>query len=205
MRSTSNAMNDLNGNSTPTGTIKKKVSFADTAGFTLEFVKTIPPESYKDVTLVNTARNHKDCGLLMHSLPRRMKFLSPSFVDPYLTDEFIERVYRQNVCLESISCNDLVVTGAIRVTNICFAKEVTVRFTLDEWKSFRDVWADYLSSNLDGKTEQFSFRITVPVDFEVDSEMQFAIRYCVAEQEFWDNNSCKNYRVKCLELPRYDV
>jgi len=134
-----------------------------------------------------------------------MKFLSPSFVDPYLTDEFIERVYRQNVCLESISCNDLVVTGAIRVTNICFAKEVTVRFTLDEWKSFRDVWADYLSSNLDGKTEQFSFRITVPVDFEVDSEMQFAIRYCVAEQEFWDNNSCKNYRVKCLELPRYDV
>ena len=77
---------------------------------------------------------------------------------------------------------------------------MTIRFTLDDWISFRDVWADYLSTNVDGKTEQFSFRITVPVHFEDDLKIEFAIRYRVAEQEFWDNNFGGNYQVQCLEI-----
>ena len=195
-------MNDLNANSTPSRSIKKKVSFADTAGFTLEFVKTIPANSCDTIT-INGTRNHakyNDCGLYMHNPRRRIIYLSPSFVEPCKTDSFMERVYRQNVCLESLSCDDFVVTGIIRVTNIGYAKEVTVRFTLDNWNSFRNVWADYLSSNLDGKTEQFRFRVTAPLDYEGDLEMQFAVRYCVAEQEFWDNNFSRNYQVRCLEL-----
>ena len=193
-------MNEHSGNFTPTRTIKKKVSFADTAGFTLENVKTISPsESTEDVVTLSDTRND-NCGLHMHSPRGPMKYLSPSFVEPCKTDSFVERVFRQNVCLESVSCDDFVVTGVVRVTNIGYAKEVTVRFTVDEWASFRDVWMDYLSSNPDGKTEQFSFRITIPVDFEVDLEIEFAIRYCVAEQEFWDNNSGENYHVQCLEI-----
>ena len=78
--------------------------------------------------------------------------------------------------------------------NIGYAKEVTVRFTLDNWNSFRDIWADYLSSSVDGKTEQFSFRIAVPIDYE-DELIEFTIRYCVAEQEFWDNNFGTNYHI----------
>jgi len=187
----------MHGNSTPTKPIKKKVSFADNAGLTLENVKTIPPQSEDDVMTGDNILNNINCGLHMHSLRRRKEYLSPSFVEPCKADSFIERVYRQNVCLESVSCDDLVVTGVIRVTNIGYAKEVTVRFTLDEWKSFRDVWADYFSSNLDGKTEQFTFRITVPVDFEDKLEIEFAIRYCVADQEFWDNNFGRNYHIRC--------
>ena len=30
------------------------------------------------------------------------------------------------------------------------------------------VWVDYLSSNLDGRTEQFSFHIAVTMDLEVN-------------------------------------
>ena len=192
-------MKEPSGYSIPTRSIKKKVSFADAAGFTLENVKTISPDSSEDdVTLNNTALTNEDCGLQMHCPRRWTKLLSPCFVEPCKTDSFMERVFQQNVCLESVSCNDLVVTGIIRVTNIDYAKEVTVRFTFDGWNSVRDIWTDYLSSNVDGKTEQFSFRITVPVDIEVDFEIEFAIRYRVAEYEFWDNNFGRNYKVRCL-------
>ena len=194
------------GNCTPKKSIKKKVSFADTAGFTLENVKTIPPYSEEDICDIMTGDNilnDNNCGLHIQTSRWTMNYLSPSFVEPCKADSFIERVYRQNVCLESVSCHDLVVTGVIRVTNIGYAKEVTVRFTLDEWRSFRDVWADYLSSTLDGKTEQFSFRIAVPVDFEVELEIEFAIRYCVSEQEFWDNNFDRNYHIQCHVLEEY--
>lgn len=188
-------------NFTPTRSMKKKVSFADAAGFQLESVKTIPPYNNQDVVTANGIMDDINCGLQMQrSMRQRMKYLSPSFVEPCKTDLFHDRVYKQNVCLESISCDDSVVTGIIRVTNLCYAKEVKIRLTLDSWTSFRDVWADHLASNDDGKTEQFSFRFTVPVDFEVDLGIEFAIRYRVAEQEFWDNNFGKNYRVQCLEI-----
>ena len=192
-------MNEASGHSTPTRSIKKKVSFADAAGLTLENVKTIPPyRSEDDVTLNNTTPNNNHCGLYMHSPRRWTKLLSPCFVEPCKTDSFMERVFKQNVCLESVSCNDLVVTGIIRVTNIDYTKEVTVRSTFDDWNNFRDIWTDYLSSNMDGKTEQFSFRITVPVDFEANFEIEFAIRYRVAEYEFWDNNFGRNYIIRCF-------
>ena len=196
-------MNGPSRNSTPTRSIKKKVSFADSFGFALENVKTIPPYSREDdVTVCHTTtdNNSASCGLHMHTSRQRMKYLSPSFAEPCQTDSFMERVFKQNVCLESISCDDMVVTGVIRVTNIGFGKEVTARYTLDGWINFRDVWADYLSSNLDGKTEQFSFRITAPVDFEVDLQIEFAIRYRVGGYEFWDNNFERNYHVQCLEI-----
>ena len=195
-----NQMSEPSGNSTPTRAIKKKVTFADTAGLTLESVKTIPSYSKEDVVTINGTMNDINVGLHMQCLRRRLKCLSPSFVEPCKTDLFHECVSKQNVCLESISLDDLVITGVVRVKNLGYAKEVTIRFTLDDWISFRDVWADYLSTNVDGKTEQFSFRITVPVHFEDDLKIEFAIRYRVAEQEFWDNNFGGNYQVQCLEI-----
>ena len=185
-------MNDLNGNSMPTRPIKKKVSFADTVGFKLETVKIIPSQS-KDVVTKDIETKHAiHSGLHMKNL--WLKFVEPTCE----TDSFLERVYRQKVCLERISCDDLVVTGTVRVMNINYVKEVIIRYTLDNWTSFQDIWADYLSSNVDGKTEHFSFRITVPVGFKAEHEIHFAIRYCVAEQEFWDNNCGRNYQIRCL-------
>lgn len=192
-------MNEASGHCTPTRSIKKKVSFADDAGLTLENVKTIPPyRSEDDLAFNNTTPNNNVCGLYMHSPRRWTKFLSPCFVEPCKTDSFMERVFKQNVCLESVSCNDLVVKGIIRVTNMDYVKQVTVRSTFDDWNNFRDIWTDYLSSNMDGKTEKFSFRITAPVDFEADFEVEFAIRYRVAEYEFWDNNFGRNYIIRCF-------
>ena len=182
--------------------IKKRVSFADAAGFTLEFVKIIPPYSGEDIINIYTSNLwevNNNCSRSLPSLQQLGKYLSPSFTEPYKTSSFFERVYSQNVCLESIVCHYFVVTGTIRVTNIGFAKEVTVRFTLDNWKSYRDIWADYLSSSMDGKTDKFWFRVTVPVDSPVDLDIKFAIRYCIGGQEFWDNNLNRNYKIQYIE------
>ena len=180
--------------------IKKRVSFADAAGLALEFVKIIPPhrgEDYFNIYNLWNANNNYSQSLL--SPRQRGKNLSPCFTEPYKTSSFFERVYSQNVCLESIVCDDFVVAGTVRVTNISFAKEVTVRFTLDDWKSYRDIWADYFSSSMDGKTDKFWFRIAVPVDSPVDQEIKFAIRYCIGGREFWDNNLNRNYKIQFIE------
>ena len=189
--------------STSMSKIKKRVSFADAAGFTLEFVKLIPPHNGEDYVNIYTSNlwnvNNSYSQSLRPSSRPKGRNLSPSFTEPYKTNSFFERVYSQNVCLESIVCQCFVVTGSIRVNNIGFTKEVTVRFTLDNWKSYRDIWADYFSSSMDGKTDKFWFRIAVPVDSPVDLEMKFAIRYCIGGQEFWDNNLDRDYKIQCIE------
>lgn len=183
----------------------KKVCFADFVGLKLEFVKAITPCSSEDnlcdlCGVVEAWKNprYDINGNLLRK--RRMRCLLPCFVAPSRMDGFVERVHGQNVCLENIACENFVVTGLIRVKNLSYAKEVTVRFTLDSWDSYRDVWGDYMSSCSDGKTDKFSFRITVPLDLEVNRHMQFAIRYRVSNQEFWDNNNRQNYHVQCVEV-----
>lgn len=179
----------------------KKVCFADLVGLKLEFVKIITPSSSEDnlCSIVGATKNHYDIN---GNLPRRrVRGLFPCFVRPALqTDSFMKRVYSQNVCLENIACENFVVTGLIRVTNLSFIKEVTVRFTFNSWATYRDIWADYMSSCSDDKTDKFSFRVTVPHDFEKNRHMEFAIRYRVSDQEFWDNNDRKNYHIQCLEV-----
>ena len=178
----------------------KKVCFADLVGLKLEFVRTITPCSSEDnLCSLDDPLWQTNCDNSEESA-KRVKYLYPCFVQPSeSTDSFMKRVYTQNVCLEYIVCNNLVITGLIRVTNLSYMKEVTVRFTLNGWETYRDIWADFISSCLDGRTETFTFRISVPHDFEVNRHMEFAIRYRVSDREFWDNNDRNNYHVRCLE------
>ena len=178
----------------------KKVSFADLFGLKLEFVKTITPcSSEENLSALGTLKSR--CDINGNFATRRITYLYPCFVAPSRVEYgFMDRVFSQNVCLENIACENFVVTGLIRVTNLCYLKEVCVRFSLDGWATYRDSWADYLSSCSDGKTDKFSFRITVPFDFEANQLMEFAIRYRVLRQEFWDNNYGNNYHIQCVEV-----
>ena len=193
--------------SLPTSPSGKKVCFADLVGLKLERVKVITPCSSEDNigAIVEAFRNNKpaanDCDINGNvPLWKSVKCLCPCFIQPSKSVGFLERVHRQNVCLEDVACANFVVTGIIRVTNLAFIKEVTVRFSLDDWATFRDIWADYLSSCSDGKTDKFSFRITVPLGFEVGRRLEFAVRYLVTGQEFWDNNFKLNYQIECLKV-----
>lgn len=101
------------------------------------------------------------------------------------------------------------VKGVAAVINMELVKNIFVRYTKDEWNSFTDVTAEFVSSNFigDGTTfDQFEFKLpfntyntTAGNDETKDSDwscsMEFAIAYQVHNIEFWDNNNGQNYQV----------
>jgi len=79
-----------------------------------------------------------------------------------------------------------------------------VRFTFDNWRSISEIHAFYDTRQNDGTSpkfdgfDRFTFNIKVQEFIRINSgsqTMTFCVRYNVANQEFWDNNSCKNYRL----------
>ncbi|KAI1233499.1 hypothetical protein IHE44_0004680 [Lamprotornis superbus] len=84
----------------------------------------------------------------------------------------------QQVCLERVTSSDLGLSGTIQVRNVAFEKQVSVRYTFNQWESIH----------------------------ELSTLLQFAARYQVNGQEYWDNNRGKNYTLRCrthpLKLPR---
>ncbi|XP_023121028.2 protein phosphatase 1 regulatory subunit 3C-B-like [Amphiprion ocellaris] len=106
------------------------------------------------------------------------------------------RLKAQQVCLETCSLQDRLLSGSVQVRNICFEKSVSVRITFDSWRSFQDVGCRYLN-NVYGcsDTDTFSFSILVPDLMEPYSHVEFCIRYQTRDQTFWDNNLGNNYHL----------
>ena len=117
-----------------------------------------------------------------------MKSHSPLFND----DDIDLRVTRQKVILEyCIHGHNNALTGVIRVHNICYHKHVFIRVTQDQWKSFKDITAEYTSS--EGLNDRFEFSYDVVTGDSTGNELQFAICYQSQAGEFWDNNDNENY------------
>ncbi|KAJ7374726.1 Protein phosphatase 1 regulatory subunit 3G [Desmophyllum pertusum] len=170
---------------------KKRVTFADLLGFSLVSVVEISPRnSFPDICL-----SQKHPVKPIAAIKRR--YFTCSFEQPVDKDDFLERVKRQHVCLESVVCDKVIVRGFVRVLNIAYRKEVSVRYTMDGWKTFHQEYADYLSTSRDGNTDTFFFRIPAPTISQSTCKVEFAICYRVEGNEYWDNNILKNYTV-CL-------
>lgn len=123
--------------------------------------------------------------------------LQTMFTVPGNMPNFIERVMTNKVCLEKVTVSELSITCIVRVANIHFEKKVTARFTTNEWASYDDISANYISggSNADG-TDQFSFTIYAPY-LSIGQRLCFALRFVVDGQHHWDNNFGSNYCFKC--------
>ena len=112
------------------------------------------------------------------------------FPQPGTQPNFYQKLRKQNVCLESVKSETRAIHGIIRVMNISYSKEVTVRWTHDNWKTYHDASCLYCPGSSDGKTDRFSF--TLPANGD---DIHFALRYKVEDQEFWDSNNHQNYIV----------
>ena len=99
----------------------------------------------------------------------------------------IQRVYEQQVVLEHIFTRGITAYGTIRVTNRSFDKEVFVRYTTDQWETSSTINARHSTHYFDNNTDVYLFKLTVPMS------LSFAICYRTDNEEFWDNNSSKNY------------
>lgn len=106
------------------------------------------------------------------------------------------RLKAQQVCLETCSLQERLLSGTVQVRNICFEKSVSVRITFDSWRSFQDVSCRYLN-NVYGcsDTDTFAFSLTVPELLDPADRMEFCIQYQTRDRAFWDNNLGNNYRL----------
>ena len=79
------------------------------------------------------------------------------------------------------------IKGTIQVTSVTQEKRVTVRWSVDGWKTWADTDATFHSS-LSNYSDLYQF--TIPSQ----TKTEFAVRYQAAGQEVWDNNSGWNYQ-----------
>ncbi|KAG8002762.1 Protein phosphatase 1 regulatory subunit 3D [Nibea albiflora] len=107
--------------------------------------------------------------------------------------------------LERVLCFELAVIGITQVLNMDFEKDVTVRYSFTEWKSYTETkasWVSTVTKTWEGGGGQisydtFRFHLPVPPFLLPGAVLQFAIQYKVCGAEYWDNNDGENYKLVC--------
>lgn len=123
--------------------------------------------------------------------------------------QFYRKLSEINVCLENIVVDsNMQLVGTIKAKSIGFRKAVTVRCTFDSWMSFCDIEARRQQNDLSScqyDTYEFNFWAPNSLKPVTPSPLQFAIRYHVDDQEFWDNNGGQNYTVDVVTVTADDM
>ncbi|XP_041671512.1 protein phosphatase 1 regulatory subunit 3C-B-like [Cheilinus undulatus] len=180
---------------------KKSVVFADSQGLALTAVHVfndseddLLTELRFHLTEIEGATAALQLGDDKAPAPVLVLAFSPPAAD-YL--ELRQRLKAQQVCLETCSLQDHLLSGTVQVRNLCFDKSVSVRITYDSWHSFQDIPCVYLN-NVYGcpDTDTFSFSVLVPDSITGSSRVEFCIQYRTPGQTFWDNNHGQNYRLR---------
>ncbi|XP_067905204.1 protein phosphatase 1 regulatory subunit 3E [Heterodontus francisci] len=181
----------------------KKVRFADSLGLELTTIRhfcdaDMPQIPHRVMARLREERPERllDSTMMAMFLDNPTHFLEPLFTNPCDSPHFQQRVWLDRVCLESIATDQFSILGVIRVLNIAYEKQVVVRYTLNQWNSFIDLAACYTAHSEGSQTDTFSFKLIAPVFLDAGGTLQFAIRYLVAGQEYWDNNKGSDYQVR---------
>ncbi|XP_069824583.1 protein phosphatase 1 regulatory subunit 3E-like [Dendropsophus ebraccatus] len=183
---------------------KKEVRFADSLGLELTSVRhfcdaDIPRVPYH---VLAGLRCREACPagaelstLLLRPTPSCPQ-LEPLFSNPGSKPDFVDLVRQRKVCLESIHTDPFSVSGDLKVLNLSYEKEVTVRYTVDSWSTSSEVMAAYQRGHSDRYTDRFSFKLLCPTLLNKEGMLEFALRYKVCGTEYWDNNDGLNYQIK---------
>lgn len=171
--------------------IKKKLSFASSIEVICHFLKNESP-----TIIAQTDRLYvKDSN--QNSKHKNIVF-SKSIAPAQNT------LTTSKVALEKLYAHKNILVFYIQTLNIAYEKLVSVRYSIDQWKSFKDLNAKY-HSTISNTIDRFS--ATLDLNLEVlpthNCTLQFAIRYIVDGQEYWDNNLELNYKYFCVLIDRY--
>lgn len=175
---------------------KKRVVFADTKGMSLTAIhvfKEFEEDPMADLQFELSDLENAIVGLKVE----KERNLVLDFAQPaadYL--DFRNRLKKNLVSLENCVLLDKSLSGTIKVSNVSFEKSVTVRITFDSWKSHTDIPCVYVN-NVYGclDTDTFSFSVDLPSSVPYSESVEFCICYKTTEQERWDNNDSKNYKL----------
>ena len=121
-----------------------------------------------------------------------------TFAQPLLSDEELGlRVLQNRVSLETVTVNTDSITGYVRVANTPYVKRVAARYTLNTWKDYLEVEAEWIESVEGGEMDRFMF--TLPA-LGLPGELSFAVRY----NDYWDNNEERNYTILFESIDRLE-
>lgn len=174
---------------------RRKVSFADAFGLNLVSVKEFD----------NAEGEEPDAGRSPQgepSPPCEEFSLSCLFTLPSSAEELNHRVDAQMLELETIELlpGTTTIRGTIRVANLCYAKAVYVRMSLDLWASYRDLAAEYVPGSSDRRTDRFTFTHTLAPPGDRDgARVEMCLRYESPVGTFWANNNDMNYVLFCYK------
>lgn len=183
---------------------KKSVVFADSCGLALTAIH-IFSEAEDDLLTELKFHLNKlegDMGKLHMGEPKDATLCSSQLVLDFTQPaadylDLRNRLVDQQVCLETCSVQEHLLSGTVQVRNICFEKSVLVRITFDSWNTFQDIPCFYLN-NIYGcrDIDTFSFSISMPEVLDPSNSVEFCIQYQTGDQTFWDNNRGDNYCLK---------
>ncbi|XP_046385771.1 protein phosphatase 1 regulatory subunit 3B-B isoform X2 [Ischnura elegans] len=86
--------------------------------------------------------------------------------------------------------------GTVKVRNLAFQKEVSLRSTFDAWATHTDTECSFVPSSPPHAPpalyDTFSFSLRLPATAK---KVQFCVRFTCESTEYWDNNDGENYTV----------
>jgi hypothetical protein len=87
--------------------------------------------------------------------------------------------------------------GRIAVQNQAYEKQLAIRFTLDNWKTYTEQSASYTHLSTPDGLDRFQFALLLgTATADTNNFLEFCIRYNVAGKEYWDNNDGENYTLR---------
>ncbi|XP_066480962.1 protein phosphatase 1 regulatory subunit 3G [Tiliqua scincoides] len=200
---------------------KKRVQFADSLGLCLASVKHFSAAEEPQVPPAVLSR--------LQSFPMRQKDLeefsaalaglggcaAPPFpagppraplVPLFEVAAGTARLQRDRVCLQEASGTAVAgspadVSGVVAVLGCPGPKEVTVRYTFNDWLSFLDTPAVPLDrepadSEPCSPVERYQFTLCLPPGLQAGAAVHFAVCYRSQQGERWDNNDGANYTLR---------
>ncbi|XP_062887607.1 protein phosphatase 1, regulatory subunit 3Da [Mobula hypostoma] len=182
----------IRSSSSSSSSSSSRVRFADSVGLELAEVRSFDSSEEPAIPahVLSSFSSSQPTAQVIWIQRFRMEFMNPRD-----GGNFSERLNSQKVCLEAVSEAELVISGTILVINLAYQKEVTVRYTCNDWKFFTDVSALF-ESNIEGKMDRFTFTLNPLIHLlQPGCSLQFAIKYKAEGLEFWDNNRGSNYKM----------
>lgn len=96
------------------------------------------------------------------------------------------------VHLTNLICTPSRIWGRVQVNNIAYEKKIFIRWSHNNWESYCEQLARFEQSATNLRKDSFTFEIERSDHSET---VELAVRYCVYDEEYWDNNGGTNYQV----------